>query len=143
VRAARSKAQHGLESPTELTNLYDLESGLQNHVQGIAVPVVIAHAAGRHGDQHILEPCDQLSLRTHMFEQQERPSRLEHAPDLAQASLRIPYGTEDEGDHHRIELCIGKREGLDRGAAARRHLAAASMASSGSTASTRTTRVGS
>src|SRR6266699_1879420 len=115
----RLHVQHGLESPAELTGLYDLESGLQNHAQGIAVPMVIAHTAGRHGDQHILEPGDHLCLCANMFEHQERPSRLEHPPDLAQAPFWILYRTEDEGDHYRIELCIGKREGLDRGAGKR------------------------
>src|SRR6266487_5703094 len=111
--------QHGLEPPAKLANLRGLETGVQHHAQGITVPMAMAHAAGREWHQRILDPRDHLSLRAHMFEEQECPSRLEHAPDLAQAALWILHGTEDEGDHGAIELCIGEREGLDRGACER------------------------
>ena len=102
--------QHGLEPPAELASLRGLETGVQNGAQGIAVPMAMAHAAGREGHQRILHPGGHSSLRAHMFEEHECPSRLEHAPDLAQAALWILHGTEDEGDHVAIELCIGERE---------------------------------
>jgi hypothetical protein len=108
--------QHGLESSAELTDLGGLETTVQNRLQGIAVPMVMAHAAGRHGDQHILHPRDHLSVRAHMFEEQERPSRLEYAPDLAQAAFGILHRTEDECHDHAVELCIGERKRLDWGA---------------------------
>ena len=69
----------------------------------------------REGRERILHPGDDASLRAHMFEEQERPSQLEDAPDLTQAALGSMYGTEDEGGHHTLELCIGEWEGLDRG----------------------------
>src|SRR6266567_9305113 len=112
---ARMDEQHGLESSAELTHLRGLETGVQDCLQGIAVPMVIAHAARRHRDQRILHPRGYSSLRAHMFEEQECPFRLEHAPDLAQTALWITHATEDEGDHYRVELRIGEREGLDRG----------------------------
>jgi hypothetical protein len=52
--------------PAELADLRGLETGLQNHLQGITVPVAIAHAARRHRDQRILEPCNHPSLRAHV-----------------------------------------------------------------------------
>ena len=110
----RVQKQHGLESSAELTHLRGPEAGSQNRLLGIAVPMAIAHAARRHGDQCILDPCSYSSLRAHVFEEQECPSRLEHAPDLAQTALWITYGTEDEGDHRALEMRIGERESLDR-----------------------------
>src|SRR5260370_20643864 len=107
--------QHRLESSAELTHLRGLETGVQNGAQGIAVPMAIPHAASREGHERILHPGDDASLRARMFEEQERPSQLEDAPDLTQAALGIMYGTEDEGGHHTLELCIGEWEGLDRG----------------------------
>src|SRR6266404_5040355 len=80
----------------------------QNGAQGIAVPMAIAHAARREGHERILHPGGDASLRAHMFEEQEGPSRLEDAPDLTQAALGIMYRTEDEGGHHTLELCIGE-----------------------------------
>src|SRR5438105_1600183 len=59
------------------------------------------------------------TLRAHMLEEQEGPSRFEHAPDLAQTALWIPHGTEDERGHSTIEMCIGEREGFDRGVCGR------------------------
>src|SRR5215472_7968917 len=74
--------QHRLESPAELAHLRGLETGVQNGTQGIAVPMVIAHAARRHGNQRILHPRGYSSVRAHMLKEQEGPSRFEHAPDL-------------------------------------------------------------
>jgi hypothetical protein len=48
---SRIYEQHRLESPAQLADLRGLETGLQNGAQGIAVPVVMAHAARCHGDQ--------------------------------------------------------------------------------------------
>lgn len=52
----------------------------------------------------------------HMFEEQECPSRFEYAPDLAQATLRIMHGTQDECNHRALEMRIGEWEGFDWGA---------------------------
>src|SRR5712691_2900908 len=111
----RVQKQHGLESSAELTHLRGPEASLQDHRSRIAVPMAIAHAAGREGHERILDPRGNASLRAHMFEQQEGSSRLEDAPDLTQTTLGIMYGTEDEGGHHPLELCIGEWEGLDWG----------------------------
>src|SRR5579859_5266980 len=116
---SRRDEQHGLESTAELAHLRGLETGVQDCLQGIAVPMVIAHAARRHRDQRILHPRSYSSVRAHMFEEQEGPSRFEHAPDLAQAALWILHGTEDERDHHCIEMCVGEWEALDWGACER------------------------
>ncbi len=50
-----------------------------------------------------------------MFEEHECPSRLEHAPDLAQAALWILHRTLDECDHSALKMRIGEWEGLDWG----------------------------
>src|SRR5215472_650462 len=92
-----------------------METGFPNCVQGIAVPMVIAEEARRQRDECILYPCRELPLRANMFKEQDRPSRLEHPPDLAQATLWILHRTQDEGDHSTIEQRIGEWEGFDRG----------------------------
>src|SRR5258708_18775479 len=79
----RIHQQHGLEPPAKLANLRGLETGVQNRAQGITVPMAMAHAAGREWHKRILDPRDHPSMRANMFEKQEHPSRLEHAPDLA------------------------------------------------------------
>src|SRR6266699_6459024 len=101
---SRIDEQQRLESPAEMADLRGLETGLQNGAQGIAVPMAIARAAGREWHERILHPGGNASLRAHMFEEQEGLSRLEDAPDFTQAALVIMYGTEDEGDHHTLEL---------------------------------------
>src|SRR6266571_2705763 len=115
----RVQKQHRLESSAELAHLRGLEARAPHHRSRIAVPVAMAHAAGREGHERILYPRGNASLRAHMFEQQERPSRLEHPPDLAQAALRILHRTEDERGHSSIEMRVGEREGLDRRAGER------------------------
>src|SRR5947208_2739941 len=106
----RLQEQHRLESSAHLTNLCCQEASFQNCCSRLAVPMAIAHAARRHGDQRILDPRGYLALRPHMFEEQQAASRFEYAPDLAQAALWITYRTEDERDHRTIERRIGERE---------------------------------
>src|SRR5258706_5792579 len=53
---SRMYEQQRLESSAELADLRGLETGVQNCVQGIAVPMAIAHAAGREWHKHILHP---------------------------------------------------------------------------------------
>ncbi len=140
--------QHGLESPSRLSVLREEESSGEKRLPGITVPMAIAGQAGRHRYQRILHPRCSLPLRADMFEEQQGATRLEHAPNLPQTALRITYGTEDECCHHAVEKRVGKREVLDRstrerdgmGASASLRRATTSMASSGSVASTRTTR---
>lgn len=105
---SRMDEQQRLDSPAELTHLRGLETGVQNGAQSIAVPMAIPHAASREGHECVLHPGGDASLRAHMFEEQEGPFRFEDAPDLAQAALGILHGTEDEGGHDAIELCIGE-----------------------------------
>src|SRR6266446_3365823 len=51
---SRMYEQQRLESPAELADLRGLETGVQNGAQGIAVPMAIAHAAGREWHGRIL-----------------------------------------------------------------------------------------
>src|SRR6266566_3293636 len=111
---SRIYEQQRLESPAEMADLGGLETGLQNGAQGIAVPMAIAHAADREWHERILYPGGDASLRAHMFEEQQGTPWLEHPPDLAQTTLRILHGTENEGGHGTLELRIGEWEGLDR-----------------------------
>src|SRR3989449_9013138 len=72
----RVQKQHGLESSAELADLRGPEASVLHHHSRIAVPMAIAHAAGREGHERILHPGGYASLRAHMFEEQEGPSRL-------------------------------------------------------------------
>ncbi len=62
------------------------------------------------------DPRSHLALCAHVFEEQECSSRFEYAPDLAQITLRIMHGTQDECDHRALEMRIGEWEGFDWGA---------------------------
>src|SRR6266567_316231 len=128
---SRIYEQQRLESPAEMADLRGLETGVQNGAQGIAIPMAIAHAARRERYERILDPCSYSSLRAHVFEEQECPSRLEHAPDLAQPALWITHGTEDERDHRAVKMRIGERQGLDRGARERDGNGSSSQAAPG------------
>src|SRR6266704_901876 len=149
--AVRLHVQHGLESPAELTGLYDLESGLQNHAQGIAVPMVIAHTAGRHGDQHILEPGDHLCLSRTCSSIRSVPpglstrqiSRRPRSGSCTEQKTRVTTTVSNCASGNGRASTGARVSVMGTGAVSRRRLAAASMASSGSTASTRTTRAGS
>src|SRR5216683_443715 len=93
--------------------------------------MAIAHAAGREWHERILDPRGHFSLRANVFEEQECPSRLEYAPDLAQTALWITHGTEDECDHRALEMRIREREGFDWGTCERDGNGSSSQAASG------------
>src|SRR5258706_3984034 len=111
----RVQKQHGLESSAELADLRGPEASVPHHRSRIAVPMAIAHAAGREWHEHVLYAGSDLAVCAHMFQEHQVPLRFEHAPDLTQAALRITHRTEDECHDDAIEMLIRERERFDRG----------------------------
>src|SRR6266436_4313238 len=106
----RVQKQHGLESSAELADLRGPEASVPHHRSRIAVPMAIAHAAGREWHEHVLYADSDLAVCAHMFQEHQVPLRFEHAPDLTQAALRITHRTEDECHDDAIEMLIRERE---------------------------------
>lgn len=102
--------QYGLQPFSNCEDLGRPEASMQHRCFRLAVPMAITTQAGCQGDKCILNPRSHPTLRTNMFKKQECASRLEHAPDLVQTTLRVRHRTEDEGHHHAVERGIGERQ---------------------------------
>ncbi len=76
------ETEHGLKPAAYLTDLECLKACFLNCLEGIAVPVTIAHAARGQRHERILKTCHNPVFRTDMFKEEYAASWLEHPPEL-------------------------------------------------------------
>ena len=89
-----------------------VEARLGNGARRLAIEVATAVERVPYGIEPVGQRGGQGMLAARVFEEQQRPAGLQHAPDFGQRAGRIRDGAKDKRCHHSLKRARGERQTL-------------------------------